>query len=82
MTRYNNNSTIIISHFSTSWDYFLVMFRWKLHKRTFVNSMNCVWIMLKDKIASIHDTLLFNIILLIFQIYDNRANLSPDLRLS
>ena len=82
MTRYNNNSTIIISHFSTSLDYFLVMFRWKLHKRTFVISMNCVWIMLKDKIASIHDTLLFNIILLIFQIYDNRANLSPDLRLS
>ena len=44
--------------------------------------MNCVWIMLKDKIASIHDTLLFNVTLLIFQIYDNRTNLSPELRLS
>ena len=44
--------------------------------------MNCVWIMLEDKIASIHDTLLFNVTLLIFQIYDNRTNLSPELRLS
>lgn len=54
------------------------MFGGKPYNRTFINSVSCVYIMPKDKIACIHDTFLFYVILPSFQIYDNRAKLSPD----